>query len=233
MTNTPYKTHLDTLADLEDKIGQEIGLTEWVTIEQDRINSFATTTEDNQWIHINPEMSKKFSPYGTPIAHGFLVLSLAPKFSYETLTIGNVVMGVNYGCDKVRFPNATKVGARLRGRVKVAGFEEIKGGARYRMEITFELEGEEKPACVAVMVAQAYTGDAKQAEQNAKLNQMAAATPATTAADNSGDEVLYEVKDKVAIITLNRPDRYNGINKNLLEVLFHQFKKRAMMTMFA
>ncbi len=226
MTNKAYKTHLDTLAELKDKVGQEIGLTEWVTIEQDRINDFATTTEDNQWIHINPEMSKQFSPYGAPIAHGFLVLSLAPKFSYETLTIGNVVMGVNYGCDKVRFPNATKVGAKLRGRVKVADYMDLPGGARYKMEITFELEGEEKPACVAIMVAQAHTGDEKQAAQVAKLNKMAdAAAATTTSADGDGDEVLYAVKDNIASITLNRPDRYNGINQKLLQGLFKSFMK--------
>ena len=228
MANTAYTTHLDKLEELKDKVGQEIGLTEWVTIEQDRINNFATTTEDNQWIHINPEMSKQFSPYGAPIAHGFLVLSLAPKFSYETLSIGNVVMGVNYGCDKVRFPNATKVGAKLRGRVKVADYQEIPGGARYKMEITFELEGEEKPACVAVMVAQAYVGDEKKAAQVKQLNEMADAQAAMSSAgsnDAEGDEVLYEVANNIATITLNRPDRYNGINQKLLRGLNKAFIK--------
>lgn len=229
MTNQAYSTHLDKLEELKDKVGQEIGLTEWVTMEQDRINNFATTTEDNQWIHINPEMSKQFSPYGAPIAHGFLVLSLAPKFSYETLSIGNVVMGVNYGCDKVRFPNATKVGAKLRGRVKVADYHEIAGGARYKMEITFELEGEEKPACVAVMVAQAYVGDEKKAAQVKQLNEMAdaqaAAASGSTESDTGGDEVLYKVENNIATITLNRPDRYNGINKNLLLALNKTFIK--------
>lgn len=228
LTDKAYKTQLNKLNELQDLVGKEVGLTEWVTMEQDRIDSFATTTEDNQWIHINPEMSKQFSPYGAPIAHGFLVLSLAPKFSYETLSIGDVVMGVNYGCDKVRFPNATKVGARLRGRIKVADYQVIAGGARYKLEITFELEGEEKPACVAIMVAQAYTGDEKKAAQVKQLNAMAdaqAAQKSTTDAAGDGDDVLYEVSDHVAIITLNRPDSYNGINKNLLQGLYKKFKQ--------
>ena len=225
-TEKAFSTKLDKLSDLKDYVGKELGLTEWVTIEQDRIDNFATTTEDNQWIHINPEMSKQFSPYGAPIAHGFLVLSLAPKFSYETLSIGNVVMGVNYGCDKVRFPNATKVGAKLRGRIKGADYQEIPGGARYKLEITFELEGEEKPACVAVMVAQAYTGDEKKAAQVKQLNAMADAQAAkNTSSDGISDEVLYDVEGDIAVITLNRPNSYNGINKNLLKSLYNQFTK--------
>ena len=105
------------LNELEQYVGKELGLTEWMTIEQDRINTFAEVTEDLQWIHTDPEKSAAFSPYKKTVAHGFLVLSLASKISYDALSIGDVVMGVNYGLDKVRFTNATRSGAKLRGRL--------------------------------------------------------------------------------------------------------------------
>ena len=156
-TQKPYFTTVDKLVDLKDHVGKEIGLTPWVTIKQERINQFAETTEDRQWIHIDEAQSATYSPYKKTVAHGFLVLSLASKFSYETLSMRDVVMGVNYGLDKVRFPNATKSGAKIRGRVRVLNFEEITGGGKYKLEIVFEIEGEEKPACVAEFIALAYT----------------------------------------------------------------------------
>lgn len=158
MTTEAYSTTFAKLADLKDAVGKEIGLTDWVEIDQKRINDFAETTEDRQWIHVDVERSKQFSPYKTTVAHGFLVLSLAPKFSYEAFKVGDVVMGVNYGLNKVRFPNATPVGAKVRGRISLIEFSEIPRGARYVMSIVFEQEGQEKPSCVAEMVAQAYTG---------------------------------------------------------------------------
>ena len=100
--NKPYSTEINELSDLKNYIGKEVGLSEWTIITQDQIDAFAKITDDNQWIHINPELCKKHSPYKKPVAHGFLVLSLAPKFCYETLKFNNVSMGVNYGCDKVR-----------------------------------------------------------------------------------------------------------------------------------
>lgn len=156
-TTTPYSTKLKELSELKDYIGKELGLTEWITIEQERIDSFAETTEDRQWIHTDPERSAAFSPYKKTVAHGFLVLSLASKISYDTFSIENVVMGVNYGLDKVRFPNATKSDAQLRGRVSLMEYDAIPGGAKYKVKIVFELQGEEKPACVAEFLAMAYT----------------------------------------------------------------------------
>ena len=156
-TTTPYSTQLKELEELKDYVGKELGLTEWMTMEQERINSFAEATEDMQWIHTNPERSAAFSPYKKTVAHGFLVLSLASKISYDAFSIENVVMGVNYGLDKVRFPNATKSGAKLRGRVSLMEYDAIPGGAKYKMKIVFELEGKEKPACVAEFLAMAYT----------------------------------------------------------------------------
>lgn len=153
---TPYSTHFDHLIDLKDSVGKEIGLTEWTEITQEAINTFAKVTKDEQWIHVDPERSKKESPYGTTIAHGFMILSLASKFAYEAFTVGDVTMGVNYGLDKVRFPNATPSGAMVRARIALKEFKEIKGGAKYIMNVVFEIQGQEKPACVAEFIAIAY-----------------------------------------------------------------------------
>ena len=155
-TNTPYSTQVSNLGELNSYVGKELGLTQWMKIEQERINAFANATEDQQWTHIDPERSTAFSPYKSTVAHGFLVLSLASKITYEAFSVKNIAMGVNYGLDKVRFPNATKVNAKLRGRVSLIEFNEIPGGAKYKVKIVFELENEEKPACVAEMIAIAY-----------------------------------------------------------------------------
>ncbi|MEM1322903.1 MAG: MaoC family dehydratase [Bacteroidota bacterium] len=156
-TNEAYKTHFDHLVDMEAHVGKELGLTDWVQIEQDRIDAFATATEDHQWIHTDPEMARQLSPYKTTVAHGFLVLSLASKFTYDTYEVKDVGMGLNYGLDRVRFPNATPVGALIRGRITLLDYLKIPGGARIKMKVVFELKGEEKPACVAEIIGQAYT----------------------------------------------------------------------------
>ena len=158
MTDNAYATNFKHLADMKDSIDKELGLTEWVQIDQQRIDTFAEVTEDLQWIHINPEQAKLQSPYGKTIAHGFLVLSLASKFAYETYSIDDVVMGVNYGLDRVRFPNATLVDSWVRGRISLMTFTEIPGGARFKLGVVFEIKGQEKPACVAEFIGQAYTG---------------------------------------------------------------------------
>ena len=132
LKTTPYSTKVEHLNDLAEYVGKELGLTEWMTIEQDRINTFAEVTEDLQWIHTDPERSAAYSPYKKTVAHGFLVLSLASKISYDALSIGDVVMGVNYGLDKVRFTNATRSGAKLRGRVSLMAFDPFPGGANTR-----------------------------------------------------------------------------------------------------
>lgn len=157
LKTTPYSTKVAHLNELEHYVGKELGLTEWMTIDQDRINTFAEVTEDLQWIHTDPEKSAAYSPYKKTVAHGFLVLSLASKISYDALSIDDVAMGVNYGLDKVRFTNATRVGTKLRGRVSLMAFDAFPGGAKYKVNIIFELEGEEKPACVAEFIAMAYT----------------------------------------------------------------------------
>ncbi len=157
MTDKAYATSFATLREMEGHIGQELGLSEWTTITQEQINSFADATDDNQWIHVDPEKSEKHSPYGKTIAHGFLILSLTSKFAYETYSIADVAMCLNYGLDKVRFPNATPSGAQLRGRVSLITHESIPGGARFKLKVVFEIKNEDKPACVAEFIVQAYT----------------------------------------------------------------------------
>lgn len=156
MQQSAYKTTLQHLSELKGYVGKELGLSDWITITQDRINVFANATEDHQWIHTDEAMAKTHSPYKTTIAHGFLVLSLASKFAYDTYSVADVGMGINYGLDRVRFPNATPVNAKLRGRVSLIEFKEIEGGAQYKLNIIFELDGQEKPACAAEFIARAY-----------------------------------------------------------------------------
>ena len=141
---------------MQDYIGKEIGLSEWLTIDQETINGFAKLTKDEQWIHVDVEKSAKYSPYKTTIAHGFLVLSLASHFSYECLAFKDVGMGVNYGLDKVRFTNATPVGAKIRGRISLMEYETKEGGAKYKLKLVMELDGQEKPACIAEWIGLAY-----------------------------------------------------------------------------
>lgn len=156
-TNKPYATKVARLTDLKDYVGKELGLSDWVQVSQEGINQFAKLTEDEQWIHVDVEKSAKHSPYKKTVAHGFMVLSYASKFSYECYSIDDVTFGVNYGLNKVRFMSPTPSDARFRGRISLIDYKEIEGGARYILNVTFEVEGVEKPSCVAEFVAQAYT----------------------------------------------------------------------------
>lgn len=155
-SENPYYTDIPSLSDLKNYVGKELGLSKWTKITQTQINSFANTTEDRQWIHIDTEQCKKQSPFKKPIAHGFLVLSLASKFCYETYHLNNASMGINYGLDKVRFINATVVNSFIRGRVSLISCEEIENGVKYKMSIVFELKDQKKPACIAEFIAIAY-----------------------------------------------------------------------------
>jgi|TARA_B100000795_G_scaffold222516_1_gene177462 acyl dehydratase len=156
LTNKAYTTEIPHLSDVKNYIGKEMGLSGWSTITQEQINNFGKVTDDNQWIHTDAVMAEKYSPYKKPIAHGFLILSLASKFCFETFRILDISMGLNYGLDKVRFINAAVVGSSIRGRVTLLSAEDVPGGLRYKMKLVFELKGEEKPACVAEFIAQAY-----------------------------------------------------------------------------
>lgn len=156
MKDQPYQTQFKGIAEMQKYVGREIGLSKWKLIDQDTINAFAKLTGDQQWIHVDEEKSAQFSPYKKTVAHGFLVLSLASKFASEAYQIQDIAMGLNYGFEKVRFPNAVPVGSKVRGRVSLLDFEAITGGAKYKLKIVFELEGQEKPACVAEWLLMVY-----------------------------------------------------------------------------
>jgi acyl dehydratase len=144
------------LADLAPLVGQEIAVSDWIAVDQRRIDLFADATGDHQWIHLDAERAKK-GPFGTTIAHGFLTLSLLPELSANAIEICDTRMGVNYGLNKVRFPAPVPSGSRVRGRFKLLAFEPLEGGAQITMEVTMEREGGDKPVCVAESLARRYT----------------------------------------------------------------------------
>ncbi len=146
----------NSLAELKDLIGQEVAQSEWVEISQERVNAFADATGDHQWIHIDVERAKLESPFGGPIAHGFLTLSLLPMLVANAIKLTYVKMGVNYGLNKVRFPSPVPVGSRVRARLKLLEIEDIKDGAQLTWEVTIEREGQDKPVCVAESISRAY-----------------------------------------------------------------------------
>ncbi|MEU7051981.1 MULTISPECIES: MaoC family dehydratase [Streptomyces] len=144
------------LDELKSLAGTDLGRTDWREITQDRVNTFADATDDHQWIHTDPERAKA-GPFGGPIAHGYLTLSLIIPLFNELLEIDGVSMSVNYGLDKVRFPSPVPVGARIRLHGVVDSVEDVKGdGVQMRLTFTVETEGGTKPACVAQAVYRHY-----------------------------------------------------------------------------
>ncbi len=152
-----YSTKFKDLTELKNFIGKELGLTSWMQMSQKKIDDFAEITDDKQWIHTDPDKSALYSPYKKTVAHGFLVLSMVSRISFNAFSIKNVVAGINYGLDRVRFPNATKSDSAYRGRVSLMEFIVIPGGAKYKLKIVIEIKGEDKPACIAEFLALAYT----------------------------------------------------------------------------
>ena len=147
---------LQTLSELTALVGQEVTVSDWITITQERVNQFAQATGDHQWIQVDVEKAKA-GPFGGPIAHGYLTLSLLPQFFISSLKIEETRMGVNYGLNKVRFPAPVPVGSRLRGRMKLIKCEPIdQGGVQMTWETTVEREGGTKPVCVAESMARYY-----------------------------------------------------------------------------
>jgi acyl dehydratase len=144
------------LADLQALVGQPLGTSDWITVDQPRIDAFADATLDHQWIHVDPDRAAQ-GPFGTTIAHGFLTLSLLPAFFASAFDIGDVRMGVNYGLNRVRFTAPVPVGSRLRASFRLLAYEPLDGGAQLVTEVTVEREGAERPACVAEAVTRRYT----------------------------------------------------------------------------
>jgi acyl dehydratase len=148
--------HFEKLADLAALVGSEIGVSDWIVIDQARIQRFADATDDQQWIHTDPALAAQ-GPFGTTVAHGFLTLSLVPHFFDTAFSIGDVRMGLNYGLNKVRFPAPVPVGSRLRARFRLTEYQPIPGGAQMVAECTVEREGSEKPVMVAETVGRRMT----------------------------------------------------------------------------
>jgi acyl dehydratase len=144
-----------TIAELKDLVGQEIGVSDWITVTQERIQLFADATNDHQWIHLDAERAKA-GPFGTTIAHGFLTLSLLPEMAASAFAVSETRMGVNYGLNKVRFPAPVPSGSRLRGRFKLVGYEPLEGGAQLTVQVTMEREGSDKPVCIAESIGRRY-----------------------------------------------------------------------------
>lgn len=149
-------TVFDSNAAVLGAVGQDLGTTDWISIDQDRINTFADATGDHQWIHVDPECAKD-GPFGATVAHGYLTLSLANLFLPQLVHYERLKMGVNYGCDKVRFPSPVRVNSRVRGRGEVVAAEPIKGdGVQVTVRITVEIENSEKPGCVVDTISRLF-----------------------------------------------------------------------------
>ena len=146
-------TTINGLDELRAAVGRDLGTSEWLEITQERVNTFAEATGDDQWIHVDVERAKAESPFGGPIAHGYLTLSLTNLFLPEVVEVTGISSGVNYGVNKVRFPAAVPVGSRVRGNVKLEAAEDVRGGVQTTMLITVELEGSEKPACIVEAIS--------------------------------------------------------------------------------
>lgn len=146
----------EVLERLKAQVGQEIGVSNWWEVTQERIDAFAEATDDHQFIHVNPELAAQ-TPFGGTIAHGFLTLSLSVPMGAEVeLDVGNPQMGINYGLDKVRFPAPVPVNSKIRVRVTLDEVSEVAGGIQMKQTMVTEIEGEEKPAMVAERLTRLY-----------------------------------------------------------------------------
>ena len=156
---------IESLEQLEELVGQEVAVGEWVEVTQEQVNLFADATGDHQWIHVDVERAKRESPYGAPIAHGYLTLSLIPLLMKKAIEMRNVKMGVNYGLNRVRFMAPVPVGSRLRARAKLLSIEGIDSpknrpdlkGAQVIMQVTVEREGSDRPVCVAETISRRFS----------------------------------------------------------------------------
>jgi len=147
--------HIDTPASIIDHVGSELGPTDWIEIDQDRINLFADATGDHQWIHVDPERAAA-GPFGTTIAHGYLTLSLVNLLLPDLVAVDGASMGVNVGLEKVRFPAPVPAGSRLRGTGVVVSADEVGGGVQVVVRVTIEIDGSDKPAAVIDTVSRFF-----------------------------------------------------------------------------
>jgi acyl dehydratase len=151
------KTVINGLDDLKARVGQELGVSDWQDVTQDKIDAFADATGDHQWIHVDPDRAKD-TPFGGTIAHGLYTLSIGPGLSNDLYTVSGVAFALNYGYNKVRFPAPVPVGSKLRMRATLSAADPVEGGLQITVTQTFEVEGGEKPVCVADSVARIYGG---------------------------------------------------------------------------
>ena len=147
---------IDGIEGMKALVGEHLGYSDYLEVTQDRVNLFAEATGDRQWIHVDVERANKESPFGGPIAHGYLTLSLGPVLYPQVVQIKGFSMGVNYGANKIRFMAPVPVGANVRLGVKLLSVQEIAGGAQATMEFVFEVEGNAKPSCVAEIIFRQY-----------------------------------------------------------------------------
>lgn len=144
------------LSELESAVGKRLGPTDWLLLEQSRIDQFADATDDHQWIHVDVQRAKQ-GPFGGTIAHGYLTLALVNRFLPDLIEVRGASMGVNYGCGKVRFPAPAPAGSRLRGAGEVTEVAPVQGGQQMVVRVSVELEGQERPACVADTISRFYS----------------------------------------------------------------------------
>ncbi|HWB00729.1 MAG TPA: MaoC family dehydratase [Pirellulales bacterium] len=144
------------LEELRTLVGQPIGTSDWLEITQERVSLFADATDDHQWIHCDPELAARSSPYGSTVAHGFLTLSLSNRMMQECIAIDGLKMIINYGVNRVRFPTAVRVGSRVRMAAMLLELRETHTGVQATMKQTFEIEGEARPACVAETIVRLF-----------------------------------------------------------------------------
>jgi acyl dehydratase len=149
-------TTTTTLAELPSLVGRELGTSDWIEVTQERVNLFADATNDHQWIHVDVERANRESPFGGPIAHGYLTLSLLIPMWSQVLTVTDMAMAVNYGLNKVRFPAPVPVGSKVRLSATLKEAEEIKGGYQLTAAATIERDGGDKPVCIAELVVRFY-----------------------------------------------------------------------------
>jgi acyl dehydratase len=145
-----------SLEELKTLVGQDLGASGWLVVDQQRIDQFAEATGDRQWIHVDVERCRRESPFGGTIAHGFLTLSLLPVLMDQAVVLRGIRMGINYGVNKVRFPAPVPSGSKVRAHVKLQSVEDIEGGAQITWHVTMEREGGDKPVCAAESVARFY-----------------------------------------------------------------------------